>query len=53
MSFLQPIYQMTAQDIDLIPFSSSDSKRLRDKIDSLNIDATLKVRMLINIWNKY
>ena len=34
---------MTAQDIDLVPFTSVDSKSLRDKIDSLNIPPTLKV----------
>ncbi|CAF4033815.1 unnamed protein product, partial [Rotaria sp. Silwood2] len=37
-----PIYQMTAQDIDLVPFTSADLKALRDRIDSLNIETATK-----------
>ncbi|CAF4419332.1 unnamed protein product, partial [Rotaria magnacalcarata] len=33
-----PIYHMTAQDIDLVSFSSTDLKILRDKIDTLNAE---------------
>jgi len=33
---------MTAQDIDLVPFTNDDSKTLRDRIDSLNIQPTIK-----------
>ena len=34
---------MTAQDIDLVPFTNDDSKKLRDTIDLLNIQPTMKV----------
>ncbi|CAM4812248.1 unnamed protein product [Rotaria magnacalcarata] len=37
-----PIYHMTAQDIDLVSFSSTDLKILRDKIDTLNAEPTVK-----------
>ncbi|CAF1290556.1 unnamed protein product, partial [Rotaria sordida] len=37
-----PIYQMTAQDIDLVPFTMADLKRLRDRIESLNVETTNK-----------
>ncbi|CAF0897645.1 unnamed protein product [Adineta ricciae] len=37
-----PIYQMTAQDIDLKEFKSEDSRLLREKIDALSASPTLK-----------
>jgi hypothetical protein len=42
---------MTAQDIDLREFKSDDSKALREKIDSLNIQPALKVRRFIKREN--
>ncbi|CAF1201689.1 unnamed protein product [Rotaria sp. Silwood1] len=37
-----PIYQITAQDIDLVPFTANDLKVLRDRIDSSNIGTPTK-----------
>jgi hypothetical protein len=34
---------MTAQDIDLVPFTTDNSKKLREAIDGLGVQATAKV----------
>lgn len=34
---------MTAQDIDLVSFTADDTKRLREKIDGLNVDPAVQV----------
>ncbi len=44
---------MTAQDIDLVPFTNDDSKTLRDRIDSLIIQPTIKVCLSIYFHRIY
>ena len=43
--FFKPLYQMTAQDVDLRAFTNDDSKNLRNTIDALAASPALKVNL--------